>query len=166
MGTFACCIGNFKIVRLLIHYGADVNIFDNGRHNGTPLHYLITGKDVNKPCMEFNCPSKKICVDWNKLSKIADLLIQNGADINSTDSASGETPLHVACHEQTELGNKFAEYLIRKGAKGNAVTDKSRIPKEYTRKKYSTSTLEGVGEETFIENDRGQLAWSYLEQTP
>ncbi|KAJ5068472.1 cyclin-dependent kinase inhibitor 2c-related [Anaeramoeba ignava] len=89
---FACEKKKIDVVKLLLKYGADINL----KTNFYPIHLACKSK-----------PSPKI----------VKILIEAGADINCQ---SGYTPLHVACGVKTYP--KFIKFLIQCGANVNQVS--------------------------------------------
>ena len=87
-----------ELSRLLIEYGADVNV-RTGYHKLTPLHQASSGGHLS----------------------IIKLLLEKGADINATGAADW-TPLHAAKNKET------AELLVNNGANVNAVSEKGLTP--------------------------------------
>lgn len=93
----ASFFGHLNVVLLLLTKGANPNIAANNPFKVTPLH--------------------SACATSNY--EVADILIQNGADVNAKQM-QGVTPLHSAAHNgQTKL----AKLLIDRGADINAKMD-------------------------------------------
>jgi ankyrin repeat protein len=120
-------LDNEEMFKILIKAGADINIKD---HKGnTPLHiaaftrnskvvkYLV-GKEINLNAVN---DEGQTALHLATISEeLLQILIEAGADINMKDP-EGNTPLHLAALR----GNlKTAEYLVKKGAKVNVVSNK------------------------------------------
>ena len=91
---------NFEFARLLVKYGADVNITHEG---DTAMHYLAhmhADEDYDK--------------DKNDLIRIGKLLIKNGIDVNARDD-EGDTALHIAA-SQNDL--TFVTCLVEEAGNG------------------------------------------------
>ena len=104
--------GNIEAVKQYIAAGSDVNAKDN---NGwTPLHYV-----ANK--------------------EVAELLIDEGADVNKKISQEGITPLHFAAWQGR---SEIAELLIAEGADVNAKDDGGRTPLDWAEEVEHTETAD------------------------
>lgn len=104
----AASSGLKDMVRLLLNFGADVNIVSKNGYNA--LAHTI----------------------WNSTAtslQIAELLINQGIDINLSNEL-GRTPLHSAF---IEGNNKLADILIENGADTNAKDKYGKCPSEYLR---------------------------------
>ena len=84
-----------KIAELLINQGADVNASYRGN---TPLHMLADSRTISS-------------------TDTAQLLIANGANINTHEKFQGKTPLHQAAYRGH---TKIAELLLVNGANVNS----------------------------------------------
>ena len=91
--------GNFDTIKLLIEKGANVNAIDDTHH--TPLHM---------------CNNKEV----------AEMLIDNSANVNAKTKSSGETPLFSATHGAAQGASKsyqkylgLTKVLLAKGADVN-----------------------------------------------
>ena len=89
---------NVEIAKFLIDKGADVTYVPSNKDWGTALGYAVSSSK-----------------DYHEL---IDLLIQNGADINTKDSI-GETPLLHGLHEYKTVNIKNIEYILEHGADAN-----------------------------------------------
>jgi ankyrin repeat protein len=117
----ACLHNNYKMVKLLIEHGADVNIMNlDGNtplmeaciHNNYKMVKLLIehGVDVNAKDKCQETALMRACKHRNY--KSVKFLIKNGANIKTTNHL-GETPLGVACFR----GNsKIAKLLLDNGA--------------------------------------------------
>ncbi|MBP7190051.1 MAG: ankyrin repeat domain-containing protein, partial [Rickettsiaceae bacterium] len=107
----ACGRENAEVAKLLISYGANVNLLD--KYNWTPLHIACShghtevakllisyGANVNLPNSNGGTPLHEACSNGH--TKVVDFLIKHGANVNLPDNI-GWTPLHIAC------GNGHAE---------------------------------------------------------
>lgn len=92
----ASYFGDFKIVQLLIDYGAEVDAVDNS--GKTPLHDVSQGK--------YGSQEDGVC--------IAKLLLDRGADVNATTWDS-LTPLALVFRNESQRP-KLAELLIKHAA--------------------------------------------------
>lgn len=94
--------GHREIVELFVAHGADVNAEAGAVYGMTPLEFA----------------AMRGLGEFDVLRHIARLLIENGADVNHSDS-NGWTALHHACDSGK---TKFVELLLKNGANPNAVT--------------------------------------------
>lgn len=83
--------GHLKIVRLLIEYGASLDI--RNKCDSTPLHLAVYGEH----------------------KKIVELLLKKGADPN-VKNVCGYTPMHLAA---LGLCSKIVKLLLRHGSRGD-----------------------------------------------
>jgi hypothetical protein len=94
----ACKYGQFKMVQVLLKHHADVDIYASSSGYWSPLHTLTFSQDPK--------------------AEIARLLLEHGADANST-ALLGSTPLNNLSHG----GNlEVAEVLLEYGADPNILT--------------------------------------------
>lgn len=124
--------GHYGIAELLISAGADVNAKD---YDGiTPLIFTLkygkreyaSGSDGKVPPAYYT--------ELTGRKKVAELLIEKGADVNVTDY-KGQTPLmYTAINDIKEL----AELLISKGAFTNLKDDLGNTALSYARKNKNT----------------------------
>lgn len=97
--------GDVKLAQRLIKAGADVNARDEDLLEGTPLHYALRRKS----------------------RAFAELLIEQGADLEARTGYQDQTPLLLMC--QSESGDMaaheiaHARWLVELGAKTDAVDD-------------------------------------------
>lgn len=129
---YACAEGHETVGRLLLSYGADVNLPDGSHIHRTALHYacqygqttivkllLENGADVNALDDAHRTPLFWACsyTDYGEEIEVTEtilLLLQYGADLNARD-VYDLTPLHVACQASTT--NSFpADFLLELGA--------------------------------------------------
>ncbi len=95
---------NVSIVKLLIKYGADVNIYANTLYLNTPLHIAAL----------------------NDSSEVVTILLENGANINIyNDYTIGKTPLHLAVMNNSINSIKI---LLDKGADTNIKDNEGNTP--------------------------------------
>lgn len=139
---------DWDIARSLVSNGAEVNMKPGS--SDTPLHsaalyapeeivklFLDKGADVNVKLASPGWPRKRnsgpaplhnACIRADKNTKIVELLIAAGADINAkcyNDQADGWTPIYFAClHENA----RAVELLIAKRAKINPISDLGNTP--------------------------------------
>ena len=118
----AADMGNFKMVRLLLNQGIDVNTKDSG--HWTALHYSSENGNqrISKLLLEYGCNVNERTenMNWTPLhlcaskghAKLASLLLENGAEVNSL-TADKWSPLLLAAH----AGHiKTCQYLIKNNA--------------------------------------------------
>lgn len=148
-------LNNYKVTEILIENGADINVRDDqGR---TPMHWVSLsrksqagvarlliehGAQINLEDEDGFTPLHD-ALSWCSI-EIAELLIINGADINSKTKAavshssddledfvdSGMTPLHLASYCNSI---EIADLLIEHGADVNAKTSKGFTPLEIAK---------------------------------
>ena len=107
----ACEKGDIQSVKQHLSAGADLNAIDDG--GMTPL--MLAADDAH--------------------IKIAELLIANGADLNSKSRLVGMTSLHAAaCDNQKEI----TALLIVKGADINAKDSNNKTPLNYAEEEKNT----------------------------
>ena len=113
------------LVKLLIDNGVD------SRENNTLLHYacknkngleiarllIEKGADVNATA-DFGFPPIFFAVDSAKDTRVVELLISNGAEVNYKEQYSGLTPMHMACRNKNGL--EIVKLLIENGADVNS----------------------------------------------
>ena len=139
--VFAVILGQAEICRVLIDAGADVNIISSG--GMTLLHQvalssgdyketaellIAKGLDVNAKHTSFgetkDATPLHVAAGKGNVS-IAELLIQNGAEVNARLPFNGYTSLHLASRD----GNiKMAELLIAQGAEIDAKSKYGETP--------------------------------------
>ena len=93
--------GNIEAVKQHLAAGADVNA--KNRSGWTPLHQAV----------------------WGGHKEIAELLIANGADVNTTTDGGRWTPLHESARSNRKV---IAKLLINKGADVNAKGEDGETP--------------------------------------
>ena len=122
----AVASGNYNEVKKWIRKGADVNArLDSYPHS----HYFFLSADGD------GATPLHLAITFDKLD-IAELLINNGADVNAKNS-DGATPVHLAI---TSDKGDIAELLINKGADVNAKSIYGDTPLHYTALKNAIST--------------------------
>ena len=128
----ACQMGPLALVKSLVKAGANLNIKNN--LDMTPLHIAL-GSYTNEISGNMNMNKTKT----NQMTKIATLLIENGADLDGIDK-NNRTPLSLAA----ELGNlELVKLLIQKGSKGvNVVDNYKRSPLYFAIKNDSMEMAE------------------------
>jgi ankyrin repeat protein len=96
----AIVINQLDIAKLLASNGANVDGCPNNPYPyARPIHFV------------------HLAIQFNENINILDWLLDNGANINATDS-EGNTALHLAVRKSP----RTVEYLLRRGASPNAVT--------------------------------------------
>jgi hypothetical protein len=98
---------NFKLTKLLIDVGADVNL--RNKNSNTAIHICARLGDI----------------------KIMNLLLDNNGDINAP-LRDGLTPLHIACSKGYD---EMIQVLLSRGACTSAIDFKGRFPDQYFPKK-------------------------------
>ena len=112
---YACCDGGrLDNIQTLIQNGADIKAHDNdgstllhfASRNSKPeiLEFLLSFNELSVNAMnkDNKTPLMNACFEGGRLDKFQ-MLIKNGANINSLDS-SGATLLHiVSCHAHNEV---------------------------------------------------------------
>ena len=78
-------------------------------------------------------------------SKIVELLIDNGADINAKDDDEGETALHCAAYQNHK---EISQLLLAKDADVNAKNERGETPLDYATKPEYTDLLRKHGAKT------------------
>jgi ankyrin repeat protein len=101
--------GHFEIAALLLRHGADPAAQETRYWGGTPLHWAAERQPV-----------------------LVQLLLQHGADINSRNQRTGQTPLHYCarCDDVPEV----AELLLFHGADPTLRDNRAYIPLDYAVK--------------------------------
>ncbi|XP_078311391.1 uncharacterized protein LOC111135134 [Crassostrea virginica] len=108
----ACYNKNYQLVQILLENGADVNSFPELETTFTVTGLPGKTKHVFFKFVETS-PLYKVCKYGER--KIAEVLIQNGADVNFCSQQEG-TPLYAA----SECGDyHLVEFLLHRGAKVN-----------------------------------------------
>jgi uncharacterized protein len=91
-------------------YYGDVSAIRFLLSKGVPLASLGTNLDLNAACFHGH---------W----RLCKFLIEQGADVNSADDRTGETPLHSAlCTTDRVAHDRVLEVLLSFGANPNAIT--------------------------------------------
>ena len=100
-----------RMLRILIEAGADVNI---GRHDPrtTPLHDLCR-------CSASSCDRPESC-------EAAEMLLQNGADVNAANE-DGRRALHAAAHDW-QRHHHLMKLLLARGADVNVQSREGHAP--------------------------------------
>ena len=135
---FACEEGIVESVKLLIDFGANVNVEND--QGLTPLDKACARGDVEIVKMLVKAGAKVNVPDHNGrillhdacrrgLLEIVKILVEAGADVNKQD-IEGNTPLHLACKSGRE---EVVEYLLKVGADST----KKKILKQIKTKKES-----------------------------
>ncbi|WP_342189704.1 ankyrin repeat domain-containing protein [Spiroplasma endosymbiont of Dilophus febrilis] len=137
--------GDIQIVKLLIDNGADPNVLDCNNDFISPLHYAIikNKKEVVEVLLKSKNIKNKInnksylnigCLHWISLNskninnlEIAELLIDNGADVNLQDE-NDATPLYYAISTNNK---EMVQLLINKGANIKNITKNGLTPLYY-----------------------------------
>lgn len=110
---YACRSGRIQICKLLIDFGANVNL-KVGHNQMTPLHLLIIS----------NAPR-------SGANKIVKKLIEKGADVNAKYLADGSTCLHLAVRRNRE---ELVRILAKNGALLNVQNFRGETPYEVALK--------------------------------
>lgn len=127
---------NFKVMKLLMERGADVNALDIS--GLTPLFFLVKNANVHtiELFLSFKADVKALddegknllyfASSWNAYPGVIQFLVDSGLDVNHRDD-EGKTPLHWAC----EVGPgilKNLKTLLYNGANVHAVDDFGNTP--------------------------------------
>jgi len=129
-----------EVAKLLISYGADVNAKD--KTGKTPIFYATQNADLkitrllltNKANVKDNPELLNIAV-LNKCREIVEVLLEHGADVNTSDGC-GRTALHFTALDEdggffgfhlckdpdTNVKGEIAKLLLSRGANVNAQT--------------------------------------------
>ena len=100
---------------------------------------------------------------WRDKADVAEVLLENGADLNATDD-DGKTPLHTEDDTGDTLLHRavyadmsdVVEVLLSKGADVNATDDQGRTPRHVAATKYIVKILgEKINEETAAKTREG-----------
>lgn len=143
--TAASALGKTKAVKMLLRLGADPNQrgwSDNPRFstalvsasfygkNDVVILLLKAGADPNLGDRNGYTPLHSAC--FGGCAKTAEILIQNGADINAQTTDLDITPLHqaVICDR-----TKTVEILLEHGADWQATNEKGETPLDYAHRK-------------------------------
>ena len=102
--------------------------------------FLKNGCDVNTKYDDKSLLNFAIDNCENNYFEVIEFLINNGADINSNQSYSKETPLHRIC-ARTKPKIDVAEFLLDRGAKVNAENISGKTPIFYCNFSYSVELL-------------------------
>ena len=99
--------GHLEVTKLLVNKGANVNICSNNSMKVAPIHSAVASKNL----------------------LIAELLLQNGADVNAKQ-AMGATPLHSAAH-QGDIA--MVKLLLSFDADTNAQMENGKKPLDFAK---------------------------------
>jgi len=150
---YACRYRNFKIVKLLIDAGADINIIDNN-HN-TALTLLL---DTNTNTYL----NQEVCTSSHNLYNIAKYLIDHGANVNVRTSPhqNSKTPLMLACKINQP---QIVQYLIDHGANINEKNDSEETSLIYAFNSYNLEIVKILVENgiNISDKDYGNLTSLY-----
>jgi TonB family protein len=143
-----------ELVRLLIHYGANVN--ENNNILLTPLHMtrnpgivrelIDNGAEIDAVDYKKNTPLHLAC-RFGDMETVV-LLIHHGANVNFQNKR-GLTPLHFAVDRYFTLNwcspakLEIASYLIENGAEVNIKDNKNNTPLDYAAM-YCNKDLAGL----------------------
>jgi len=128
--SIACAAGNYEIMELLINNGVDVNQPDS--LNRPPLYFCFIRLQEDINIFENNL----ICM------KMANMLLQNGADINFVvNKEKGRTLLMEYCGVTLDMSNreketnlKVIKFLIEHGADPAKKSKKGKTALDYSKK--------------------------------
>lgn len=101
--------GHYEIAALLLRHGADLTAQETRYWGGTPLHWASERQPL-----------------------LVDLLLAHGADLNSRNHRTGQTPLHYCarCDDVPEV----AELLLARGADPLLTDNRGHTPLDYATK--------------------------------
>lgn len=101
--------GHYEVAALLLAHGAEVAAQETRYWGGTPLHWAAERQPV-----------------------LAELLLEHGAEVNSRNEQTGQTPLHYCarCDDVPEV----AELLLRCGADPSLTDMTGNKPLDYAQK--------------------------------
>jgi len=145
-------VKDLEIARYLLKKGADVKA---GNYYG----YMAKTPEIAKLLISYGAKVTSGSLFRAKNKRVAEILINNGADVNAKDD-SDMTPLH----QFSERGNKeMVELLISKGAKLNVKEDlRKRTPLQMALEKGQNDVVKLLAEKgadttyslLYIENDK------------
>ena len=132
-----------EIAKLLLDKGANPNF--NDQNGNTPLHQTIMYQNIDvfkvlisNKSIQLDKQNKDginafgLCLERFQTKnsviyrKLADLLIENGSDVNILNDKTGDTLLHLACKNKNE---DAGEYLIKQ----NSIIDQYNLDGEEVR---------------------------------
>lgn len=111
----ACAICDYEMVKILVESGANVNL-NVDRYGYTALHTICSSNKLSASLMMTGKKDIKTDNEFRKtVLKIAEFLIDNGADINARTEI-GSLPIHIA--SLLSYGNdELIRLLIMKGSR-------------------------------------------------
>ncbi len=104
----AAAIGDPDKIKVLIDLGMNPNAKDD--YDCTPLHYVSASQEQELTLFEKGM--HKLGFEPRRYGKSAEMLIENGADIDAKDK-DGNTPLHFTAESKMP---RVADTLLRNGA--------------------------------------------------
>ena len=146
--AYATSLGSIEMVKLLLCYGAKIDqpyIYNSIKRaiyeNKMDILKMFwkARPNLNQPCF--------VLLLYSKVSsgevEIAEMLIDNGLDVNSCDIlVNEERPIHIAITYTKINSIKITEMLLRKGASMKIKTKDGHTPLECALKKESARKLE------------------------